>query len=65
VAEIVPVGEGVDVMAHVSPRDIESVAVGQKAGSDFNLAAGHSFRWALLGALFGAGVIYVQRLLRT
>ncbi|WP_456715486.1 HlyD family type I secretion periplasmic adaptor subunit [Bradyrhizobium sp. USDA 4353] len=30
-AEIVPVGEGVDVMAHVSPRDIESVAVGQKA----------------------------------
>jgi hypothetical protein len=38
VAEIV--GEGVDVMAHVSPRDIESVAVGQKAGSDFNLAAG-------------------------
>ena len=30
-AEIVPVGEGVNVMAHVSPRDIESVAVGQKA----------------------------------
>lgn len=30
-AEIVPVGEGVDVMAHVSPRDIESVAIGQKA----------------------------------
>ena len=30
-AEIVPIGEGVDVMAHVSPRDIESVAVGQKA----------------------------------
>lgn len=30
-AEIVPVGEGVDVMAHVSPRDIESVAVGQRA----------------------------------
>jgi len=30
-AEIVPVGEGVDVMAHVSPRDIESVAVGQHA----------------------------------
>jgi len=30
-AEIVPVGEGVDVMAHVSPRDIESVAIGQRA----------------------------------
>jgi HlyD family type I secretion membrane fusion protein len=30
-AEIVPVGEGVDVMAHVSPRDIESIAVGQRA----------------------------------
>ena len=30
-AEIVPVGEGVDVMAHVSPRDIETVAIGQKA----------------------------------
>ena len=30
-AEIVPVGEGVNVMAHVSPRDIESVAIGQKA----------------------------------
>jgi HlyD family secretion protein len=51
-AEIVPVGEGVDVMAHVSPRDIESVAVGQKAGSYFNLAAGHSFRWAPLRGAF-------------
>ncbi|MGY4427940.1 HlyD family type I secretion membrane fusion protein [Bradyrhizobium sp. F1.13.1] len=30
-AEIVPVGEGVDVMAHVSPRDIETVAIGQRA----------------------------------
>ena len=30
-AEIVPVGEGLNVMAHVSPRDIESVTVGQKA----------------------------------
>jgi len=30
-AEIVPIGEGLDVMAHVSPHDIESVAVGQKA----------------------------------
>jgi HlyD family secretion protein len=30
-AEIVPVGEGVDVMAHVSSRDIESVAIGQRA----------------------------------
>ena len=30
-AEIVPVGEGVDVMAHVSPRDIESIAIGQRA----------------------------------
>jgi HlyD family secretion protein len=30
-AEVVPVGEGVDVMAHVSPHDIESVAIGQKA----------------------------------
>jgi hypothetical protein len=29
------------------------------------IAEGHSFRWALLGAFFGAGVIYVQRLLRT
>ncbi len=29
------------------------------------VAAGHMFRWALLGALFGAGAIYVQRLLRT
>jgi HlyD family secretion protein len=30
-AEIVPVGAGVDVLARVSPGDIESVAVGQKA----------------------------------
>jgi HlyD family secretion protein len=30
-AEIVPIGEGVDVMAHVSPRDIETVAIGQRA----------------------------------
>jgi HlyD family secretion protein len=30
-AEIVPVGEGLNVMARVSPRDIESVMVGQKA----------------------------------
>jgi HlyD family secretion protein len=30
-AEIVPVGEGVDVMAHVSPRDIETVTIGQRA----------------------------------
>jgi hypothetical protein len=29
------------------------------------IAEGHSLRWALLGAFFGAGVIYVQRLLRT
>lgn len=28
-------------------------------------AEGHSLRWALLGAFFGAGVVYVQRLLRT
>lgn len=28
-------------------------------------ADGHGLRWALLGAFFGAGVIYVQRLLRT
>jgi HlyD family type I secretion membrane fusion protein len=30
-AEIVPVGEGLNVMARVAPRDIESVMVGQKA----------------------------------
>jgi HlyD family secretion protein len=30
-AEVVPVGEGVDVMAHVSPHDIESVSIGQNA----------------------------------
>jgi HlyD family type I secretion membrane fusion protein len=30
-AEIVPAGAGVDVMARVSPGDIESVAIGQKA----------------------------------
>jgi HlyD family secretion protein len=30
-AEIVPVGEGLNVMARVSPHDIESVMVGQKA----------------------------------
>jgi HlyD family secretion protein len=30
-AEIVPLGEGVDVTARISPRDIESIAVGQKA----------------------------------
>jgi HlyD family type I secretion membrane fusion protein len=30
-AEIVPIGAGLDVIAHVSPRDIESIAVGQKA----------------------------------
>ncbi|MGJ5008748.1 HlyD family type I secretion periplasmic adaptor subunit [Bradyrhizobium oligotrophicum] len=35
-AEIVPVGEGVDVMAHVSPRDIESVAIGQRAEVRFS-----------------------------
>ena len=29
------------------------------------VAAGHGVRWALLGAFFGAGVIYIQRLLRT
>jgi hypothetical protein len=29
------------------------------------IAEGHSLRWALLGAFFGAGVTYVQRLLRT
>jgi hypothetical protein len=29
------------------------------------IAEGHGLRWALLGAFFGAGVIYVQRLLRT
>jgi hypothetical protein len=29
------------------------------------VARGHALRWALLGAFFGAGVIYVQRLLRT
>ena len=29
------------------------------------ITEGHSLRWALLGAFFGAGVIYVQRLLRT
>jgi hypothetical protein len=28
------------------------------------VAGGHGIRWAALGALFGAGVIYVQRLLR-
>jgi hypothetical protein len=27
-------------------------------------AGGSGIRWAVLGALFGAGVIYVQRLLR-
>jgi prepilin signal peptidase PulO-like enzyme (type II secretory pathway) len=27
--------------------------------------ASSGIRWAVLGALFGAGVIYVQRLLRT
>jgi HlyD family type I secretion membrane fusion protein len=35
-AEIVPVGEGLNVMAHVSPRDIESVMVGQKAEVRFS-----------------------------
>jgi HlyD family type I secretion membrane fusion protein len=30
-AEVVPVGEGLDITAHVSPHDIESVAEGQKA----------------------------------
>jgi hypothetical protein len=29
------------------------------------LRAGPGLRWALLGAFFGAGVIYIQRLLRT
>jgi HlyD family type I secretion membrane fusion protein len=35
-AEIVPVGQGVDVLARVSPGDIESVAVGQKAEVRFS-----------------------------
>ena len=35
-AEIVPVGEGLNVMARVSPRDIESVMVGQKAEVRFS-----------------------------
>lgn len=30
-AEIVPIGAGLDVMARISPRDIETIAVGQKA----------------------------------
>jgi prepilin signal peptidase PulO-like enzyme (type II secretory pathway) len=30
-----------------------------------NWFAVNGFRWAVFGALFGAGVIYVQRLLRT
>jgi hypothetical protein len=29
------------------------------------VAEGHGLRWALAGAFFGAGVVYVQRLLRT
>jgi TctA family transporter len=29
------------------------------------IAEGHGLRWALLGAFFGAGMIYIQRLLRT
>jgi HlyD family secretion protein len=35
-AEIVPVGAGVDVLARVSPGDIESVAIGQKAEIRFS-----------------------------
>jgi hypothetical protein len=31
----------------------------------WGVANGHGIRWAAFGALFGAGVIYVQRLLRT
>ena len=31
----------------------------------FWLGSGAGLRWAVLGAFFGAGVIYVQRLLRT
>ena len=31
----------------------------------WGVADGHGIRWAVFGALFGAGVIYVQRLLRT
>ena len=29
------------------------------------VSGGSGIRWAVLGALFGAGVIYIQRLLRT
>jgi HlyD family type I secretion membrane fusion protein len=35
-AEIVPVGDGLDVMAHVSPADIESITIGQKAEVRFS-----------------------------
>jgi hypothetical protein len=31
----------------------------------WGVANGHGIRWAVFGGLFGAGVIYVQRLLRT